>query len=629
MCGLCGVAYDDLGVRVDPERVRAMARTIALRGPDDEGVWTRGSLAVGFRRLSIIDLSGGHQPIENEDGTIALAINCEIYNFVELRAELEAKGHRFRTRSDSEVVLHLYEEHGERCAERLVGMYAFCLLDFRDAARPKVVLGRDRLGIKPMYYARTSEGLVWGSEPKALLEWGTTPRELRPEKLLDYLVLGYTGGEDAAWSGMKRLPPASTLVWQPGGEPVVRTYWDLPTQRLAERTSDAEVLDWLDRTVNDELAADVPLGAFLSGGIDSTAVVTSMARAQSRPVIACSVGFRDKDYDELDLARATAQRLGAVHHTEILEPDPKLATEVLPWIFDEPLADPSTLPTYLVARMARNHVTVALSGDGGDETFAGYRRYVHDVAENRVRRALGTPGRAFAGALGRLYPKADWAPRWLRGKTFLENVARDPADAYFHSVTQLSRTAALALLAPDVGARLLSHDPSAEFRRWYGRVQVEDPLYRVQYADFHTYLPDQILTKADRAAMGASLEVRPPLLDHRFVERFAPLPADQKVRGGRGKHALREALRSRVPSEILDGRKRGFDTPLRRWIAGPLGASVADALESLPSEWFARDVLRARLAEHRSGMADHGRLLWSLLVLEHWRRRHGVRGLSA
>ena len=222
MCGLCGVAYDDPNARPDPERVRAMTSTLHLRGPDDEGVWTRGQVAVGFRRLSIIDLSGGHQPIENEDGTIALAINCEIYNFVELRAELEAKGHRFKTRADSEVVLHLYEEMGERCAERLVGMYAFCLLDLRDPARPKVLLGRDALGIKPMYYTRTAQGLVWASEAKAILEWGSTPRELRPEKLLDYLVLGYTGGEDAAWAGVKRLPPGSTLAWEPGGEPRLR-----------------------------------------------------------------------------------------------------------------------------------------------------------------------------------------------------------------------------------------------------------------------------------------------------------------------------------------------------------------------------------------------------------------------
>lgn len=629
MCGLCGVAFDDPNTRPDPERVRAMTSTLHLRGPDDEGVWTRGQVAVGFRRLSIIDLSGGHQPIENEDGTIALAINCEIYNFVELRDELERKGHRFRTRADSEVVLHLYEEMGERCAERLVGMYAFCLLDLRDPARPKVLLGRDALGIKPMYYARTAQGLVWASEAKAILEWGSTPRELRPEKLLDYLVLGYTGGEDAAWAGVKRLPPGTTLAWEPGVEPRLRRYWDLPTDQLAQPTNDEEVLDWVDRVVREQLVSDVPLGAFLSGGIDSTAVVTSMARASSTPVVACSVGFREKDYDELDLARATAKRLGAVHHTEVLDPDPRLATEVLPWIFDEPLADPSTVPTYLVARMAREHVTVALSGDGGDETFAGYRRYVHDVAENRVRRTLGAPGRALAGSLGSVYPKLDWAPRWLRGKTFLTNVARTPSEAYFHSVTQLGRLEALALLAPDLGRRLVNHDPSAEFRRWYDKPTIDDPLYRAQYADFHTYLPDQILAKADRASMGVSLEVRPPLLDHRFVARFAALPAHQKVQGARGKHALREALRSRVPADILDGRKRGFDTPLKRWIAGPLGAAVADAIETLPSEWFARDVLRARLAEHRSGARDHGRILWSLLVLEHWRRRHAVRGVSA
>jgi asparagine synthase (glutamine-hydrolysing) len=337
MCGLCGVALDDLRDSPDAGRVRAMARTLEHRGPDDEGVWVRGPLAVGFRRLSIIDLAGGHQPIENEDGTIALAINCEIYNFVELRAALEAKGHRFKTRADSEVVLHLYEEYGDDCARHLVGMYAFALLDMRDARKPRVLLGRDRLGIKPLYYARTRDGLVWASETKAILEWHGAQRELRPEKLLDYLVQGYSGGEDAVWSGMRRLPPASTLSWSPGEEPVVRAYWDLPTDQLRGPASSDEILEWLDRVVADHIVADVPLGAFLSGGIDSNAVVTSMARASKERVVACSVGFREKAYDELDLARATAQRLGAIHHTEVLDPDPTLATTVLPWIFDEPL----------------------------------------------------------------------------------------------------------------------------------------------------------------------------------------------------------------------------------------------------------------------------------------------------
>jgi asparagine synthase (glutamine-hydrolysing) len=629
MCGLCGVSFEDLSRAPDAQRVLAMARTIEHRGPDDEGVWTRGSSALGFRRLSIIDLSGGHQPIENESGDIAIAINCEIYNFVELRDELERKGHRFKTRSDSEVVLHLYEEHGEDLCRRLVGMYAFALVDVRDPARPRVLLGRDRLGIKPMYYAHTKEGLVWASEPKALLEWGATARELEPERLLDYLVQGYVGGEHSAWAGIRRLPPASTLAWRPGENPRIQRYWDLPTERLRGPASSEEILEQLDAVVADHMLADVPLGAFLSGGVDSTAVVTSMAARSKTPVVACSVGFQEKSHDELELARETARLLGATHHTQVLDPDPALATDVLPWIFDEPLADPSTVPTYLVSKMAREHVTVALSGDGGDEIFAGYRRYVHDLAENKLRKRLGRAGVSAAAAFGEHYPKLDWAPRFLRAKTFLSNLGRTPAQAYWRSVTQLDREGALELLAPDLVRRLRDHDPFEHFERFYSRPAVDDPLYRAQYADFHTYLPDQILAKADRASMGVSLEVRPPLLDHRFVERFAPLPAREKVRGARGKHAFREALRSRVRGEVLDGRKRGFDTPLKRWIAGPLRSAVADAIRTLPAEWFARDVLERRLAEHTSGARDHGRLLWSLLVLEHWRRRHNVRGLSA
>ncbi len=629
MCGLCGVSFEDLSRAPGAERVLAMARTLEHRGPDDEGVWARGSSALGFRRLSIIDLSGGHQPIENECGDIAIAINCEIYNFVELRDELERKGHRFKTRADSEVVLHLYEEHGEDLCRRLVGMYAFAIVDVRDPARPRVLLGRDRLGIKPMYYAHTKEGLVWASEPKAILEWGATARELEPERLLDYLVQGYVGGDRSAWAGIRRLPPASTLSWRPGEAPRIQTYWDLPTDRLREPASAEEILAQLDAVVGEHMLSDVPLGAFLSGGIDSTAVVTSMAARSRTPVVACSVGFREKTHDELEIARETARLLGATHHTQVLDPDPALATGVLPWIYDEPLADPSTVPTYLVSKMAREHVTVALSGDGGDEIFGGYRRYVHDLAENKLRKRLGRAGVSAAASLGEHYPKLDWAPRFLRAKTFLSNLGRTPAEAYWRSVTQLDRESALELLAPDLAHRLREHDPFHHFERFYSRPGVDDPLYRAQYADFHTYLPDQILAKADRASMGVSLEVRPPLLDHRFVERFAPLPAREKVRGARGKHAFREALRSRVRGDVLDSHKRGFDTPLKRWIAGPMRGAVADALRTLPSEWFAAAALERRLAEHTSGARDHGRLLWSLLVLEHWRRRHDVRGLSA
>lgn len=632
MCGMCGVALATPGASPAAEHVARMTSTLAHRGPDDQGVHIDGPFGLGHRRLSVIDVAGGHQPLFNESGDIALVINCEIYNWRELRAELERKGHVFRTHADSEVVVHLYEEHGERCVERLTGMYAFALADLRDRARPVLLLGRDRLGIKPLYWSARPEGLVFASEPKALLAWEGGPpleRELRPEALLDYLVAGYVGGDASAWAPIARLPPAHTLSWSPGQEPRLRRYWDLPLVGLRGPTDDGEVLDWLDRVVREHLESEVPLGAFLSGGVDSNAVVDSMRRTRGAGVVACSVGFEEKSHDELDLARAAARRLELVHHCEVLRADPTVALEHLPWIYDEPLADPSTVPTWLVSRMAREHVTVALTGDGGDEVFAGYRRYAHDLAENRLRRGLGTRGAQLAGALGAHYPRLERAPRFLRGRSFLTNLARDPARAYWASVTQLDRSEALELLAPDVRARLAAHDPCEAFREHYERPEVDDPLYRAQYADVHTYLPDQILVKVDRASMAHGLEVRVPLLDHRFVELFTPLPAREKVRGARGKHAFRRALRARLPRAVLDGRKRGFDTPLSSWLRGPLAQAARDAVETLPGEWFERTVLRARLAEHLGGGRDHGRLLWSLLVLEHWRRRHAVRGLSA
>ncbi len=637
MCGFTGIALSDPRRTVDEALLTRMTRTLAHRGPDDEGLFQRAGFGLGFRRLSIIDVEGGHQPILDESGSIAVVCNGEIYNFLELRAGLEARGHRFRTDSDVETIVHLYQEHGERLAEHLTGMFAFAIADLRDAARPKLLLGRDRLGLKPLFWALTAQGLVFASECKAILESGLVPRALRAPALLDYLVQGYISGPHAAWEGIQRLPQASTLSWTPGEAPRVAAYWDLPLDGPREPASSNEIISWIDRVVRDHLVSDVPLGAFLSGGIDSTAVADSMARIRGAQVgddrtsrsianglVLCSVGFREKEFDELERARATAARLGAVHHTRILEPDPRLAVETLPWFFDEPLADPSTVPTYLVSRMAREHVTVALSGDGGDEVFAGYRRYVFDVAENRARAVLGAGGRRAAAFVGRHYPKLDWAPRAVRAKSTLENLGLDPAAAYWASLTQLPRADALELLAPELRAQLANHDPFDAFEDLYRRPRTEEALYRAQYADVHHFLPDQILVKGDRAAMAASLEVRPPFLDHRFVERFVTLPTNEKVRGGRGKHALREALRERLPGDVLDGRKMGFDVPLRAWLRGPLAPAVAEALETLPQRWFDRATLRARFEEHQAGRRDRSHLLWSLLVLEHWRRRHGV-----
>jgi asparagine synthase (glutamine-hydrolysing) len=346
-------------------------------------------------------------------------------------------------------------------------------------------------------------------------------------------------------------------------------------------------------------------------------------------LLACTVGFREAAFYEVGTARETAARLGAVHHTAILDADPSLALDVLPWYFDEPLADPSTVPTHLVSRMARERVTVALSGDGGDEVFAGYRRYVFDALEHKVRATIGKTGARLLGGVGRRYPKLDWAPRPLRAKSTLENLGAEPARAYWNSLTQMSREQALAILEPGLARALAGEDPFDRFEDLYRRPTIEDPLYRAQYADFHHFLPDRILVKSDRAAMGASLEVRPPLLDHRFVERFANLPPREKVRGGRGKVALREALRSRLPQAVLDGQKRGFDIPLTAWTRGPMAPAVEAAIEGLPARWFDRAALRERWAQHRSGRVDHAHLLWSLLVLDRWRLRHGVEEVLA
>ena len=640
MCGFAGLAASDADGAPDAALLSRMAGTLVHRGPDDGTELVRGPLGVGFRRLSIIDVEGGRQPIFNETGDVAVVCNGEIYNFLELRAGLEDRGHRFRTDSDVETIVHLYEEEGERCVPRLSGMFALAVLDVREPGRERLLLARDRIGIKPLYYARFPGGLLFGSEPKALLASGLLPRRLRGEALLHYLVAGYTSGPQAAFEGMERLPPATTLLWTRDSEPVVRRYWDLPRDVLREPAEDGEILELLDRVVRDHLVSDVPLGAFLSGGIDSSAVLDSMARARfgtpdratrsiRERLLACTVGFREAEFDEVETARATAARVSAEHHVAVLEADPNLALDELAWLFDEPLADPSTVPTLLVSRTARRFVTVALTGDGGDEVFAGYRRYVFDVAEHRARAVLGEKGARLLGRMGRAYPKLDWAPRLLRAKSTLENLGEEPARAYWSSLTQLSRDQALALLEPGLARSLSTYDPFDAFEALYRAPAIDDPLFRAQYADFHHFLPDRILVKGDRASMGASLEVRPPLLDHRLVERFVPLPAREKVRGGRGKHAFRRALRSRLPASLLDGRKRGFDIPLAAWTRGPLSGTIAEAIEVLPRRWFDPVVLRARQSEHASGRFDHSHLLWSLLVLHRWRLRHGVEEVCA
>ena len=632
MCGIRGVYY--LGAEgreraaASPDPTPAMAGAIVHRGPDADGFHADGRVRLGHRRLRIIDLEGGIQPMSTEDGRVWITFNGEIFNFQELRSDLEAKGHRFRTKSDTEVILHLWLEHGEACVTRLRGQFAFAIWD---ASRELMFVARDRLGIKPLYYAVDGERLLFASEAKSILAALDEVPPIDETAVVDYFTYLYVPAPKTIYRGISKLEPGHSMRITPEGHEISR-YWDLEFAdpgSTDEASAARDVLESLREAVRVRLVSDVPLGAFLSGGIDSSAVAALMAEEVRDPIRTFSVGFREAAFDELPYARSMAERIGSRHFEKVVPADPATVFDRIGRFYDEPFADSSAIPTYTVSGITREEVTVALSGDGGDENFAGYRRYRFDRLENQVRRWIPRFVRRTAVAgLARVYPKADWLPQPLRAKTLLGNLAQDPDRGYFLTQSALPRSILDTMLARDLVTRLRDYDPFDTMRPHFERAP-SDPLSRIQYVDFKTYLPDDILTKVDRASMAHSLEVRVPILDHRFVERFAALPAHQKVRGGRGKHALREALRARIPASVLDGTKRGFDTPLKSWMRGPLRGAVAEAIEALPRDWFHKPALTRVLAEHEAGKRDHGRLLWSLLVLEHWRRRHAVGGLAA
>lgn len=628
MCGFTGWVHDDPRREVDPVLLRRMTRTLVHRGPDGEGYFEQGGVALGFRRLAIVDLAAGDQPFVSACGRVALVGNGELYNHAGLREELLERGASFRSRSDMEVALQLYLHEGPGMLERLEGMFALAVVDLRTPGQPRTLLARDRLGLKPLYWARRDGALWFASEAKALLASGRFPRRLRGEALVHYLQRGHVGGRHSAWEDIHCLRPGH-LIDVAVDEPVVpRAWWSPPDEAPGPRDRKDEVLEHLDRAVEARLMADVPLGGFLSGGVDSAGVADAMARGADGPPRLCTVSFEEEAFDEVELARLTASRLGATHEVAVQRPDPTAALEVLPWHFDEPHADPSDLATWLVSRTARESVTVALSGDGGDEVFGGYRRYLHEVWEARVRGALG-PLRGLAGLAGALHPTVHGGPAFLRGKTFLQRVGADPARAAFDSAAVLTRAEVDALLHPSLRQELRGHDAFAAWAVHYAAPRTTCPLFRTQYADLQTTLPDQLLVKVDRASMAVGLEVRVPLLDHRLVERFLGLPLDRKVCGGVGKVALREALGTRLEPRVLSGRKRGFDIPLASWLRGPLRSALRDHLSSLPPRWFDAGAVERLEREHASGRRDHALTLWGLLVLEAWRRRHDCEELAA
>src|SRR6266850_474366 len=616
MCGIAG-AYRLDGAPVDRDLLRRMTSVLAHRGPDGEGLHLDGPAGLGHRRLSIIDLAGGAQPIANEDGTVWVVCNGEIYNFRELRAELEARGHHFATGSDSETILHLYEDRGDECVQPLTGMFAFALWDSR---RQRLLLARDRMGKKPLYYAhRPGRALTFGSELKAVLADPEVDREVELEALDRYLSLLYVPAPQTIFRHVRKLPAGRLPVADQRGVST-REYWDVRFAEGHRRPTDehaGELRQLLTESVRARMVSDVPLGAFLSGGLDSSTVVALMARLSDRPVVTASVGFRESDYDERPWARLVARQFGCdARESEVTAAIRDLLPKLV-WHFDEPFADSSAVPTYYVSKLAREHVTVALSGDGGDEVFAGYHRHFWDRWEARARRLARPPSAVRA--------IARWWPAAMRGKNALLHLGMTPGDACArkHS-TELFRDAAKrSLYSEDMAAATAGFDPLAVHRAYYEHCDARDPLDRSLYVDLKTYLADDILVKVDRMSMAHGLEVRAPLLDHRVVEFVAALPAALKLRGRTGKFILREAMRSDLPGAVLSRPKRGFEAPINRWLRHELRDLVEDLLLDPRAEqrgWFNPRTVKQLWADHHEGVRNAGHQLWLLLVLELWCR---------
>ena len=633
MCGIAGI-FDCRG-RADADRALLQRMTDALfhRGPDGDGFHYAPGVGLGHRRLAIIDLATGDQPVFNEDRTVCVVFNGEIYNYQPLVAELTDRGHVFRTRSDTEVIVHAWEEWGEACLDHFNGMFAFALWD---AGREALFLARDRLGEKPLYYCFLNDGrLLFASELKGLLASPDVPRRLDPQAVEEFFAYGYVPDPRSIYGGIRKLPPAHFLLARRGASvPEPRCYWDVRfVDGLATDEADAreELIARLRELVRLRMIADVPLGAFLSGGVDSSAVVAMMAGLQPEPVRTFSISFEPKGWDESAYAAEIAGRYGTEHRVRAVDPNAFDLVDRLATIYDEPFGDSSAIPTFRVCAMARENVTVALSGDGGDEVFAGYRRYRWHRIEERLRGVLPQAvRRPLFGLCGALYPKLDWAPRPLRAKAILGELACGPVEAYFSSVSICSGELRRRIFSRGLLRELQGYNAVEVLQSHMRRCGSEDPLSQVQYADFKTYLPGDILTKVDRASMASSLEVRVPLLDHTLVEWAAQLPSHLKLHGREGKHILKGALEPYVPSRILYRPKQGFAVPLAAWFRGPLSRRLRDRLCGpvlQDSGLFDITAIEMLIDQHRSGARDHSPALWMLSMMESFLRRvDGIAG---
>ncbi len=627
MCGITGFMHfstDQQITDADQLLLAQMNQAQFHRGPDEGGEYLDENVALGHRRLSIIDLSQGQQPMASDDGNYVLIYNGEIYNYKETRLELEQLGHVFHSHSDTEVILHAYMQWGKTCLEKLQGMFTFAIWH---KTTQSLFIARDRLGIKPLFYSIIGETLYFASELKSLTLLPGLSKKIDAKAIEQYFALGYAAEPHTIYQQVSKLPPGHTLSIKLGDTtPVIEQYWDVS---YAKQVAMSEQ-DYLDATVeqfksavDSHMVADVPLGSFLSGGVDSSAVVAMMSqiaqeKGSDKAVTTCSIGFDVKDYNETDFARLVAKEYKTDHQEQVVASDDFELVDLLAGLYDEPYADSSAMPTYRVCQLAREKVTVCLSGDGADELLAGYRRYGLMMNEEKVRAFLPYSIRKpVFGTLGKLYPKMDWAPQFLRAKTTFQSLAMDTAEGYFHGVSLLNNAQRKALFSDELYQELQGYTALEVFREHQANFDGNDPLSLIQYLDIKTYLVGDILTKVDRASMAHSLEVRVPFLDHKFVEWSATVPTALKIKNGCGKYVLKKAMEPHLPYDVLYRKKMGFRVPLADWFRGPLKQKLRDALLSKQmkeSGLFNMNTIEKWLDEHQSGRKEYSAPLWTLLM---------------
>ena len=620
MCGIAGI-FDTRGQRdIDHDLLGRMNQSQFHRGPDEGGQHFEPGLGLAHRRLSIIDLSSGQQPMFNDDKSVCVVFNGEIYNFPSLRKELEAKGYVFKSHCDTEVIVHGWSAWGEACVDKFRGMFAFAIWDKKERS---LFLARDRLGIKPLFYSLLPDGqFIFGSELKVLKCHPDLPTKMNPQAVEDYFALGYIPEPKTIYQSVYKLDPGHTMTIKQGqSELHSNEYWEIPFTPVpysSEQELEEELIHRLREAVDIRMVAEVPLGAFLSGGVDSSAVVAMMAGLQKEPVNTCSIGFDVKGFDESIYAQEVAEQFNTHHHVNIVDPNDFDVIDELAGLYDEPFADSSALPTYRVCQLAKQRVTVALSGDGGDEHFAGYRRYRWHMNEEKLRGLVPDSIRQpLFGLAGKLYPKLGWAPRVFRAKTTFQSMARNPVEGYFHNFCTLIDEQREQLFSDSFKRELQGYKASEVFHHYAAKAPTDDPLSVVQYIDMKTYLTGDILTKVDRASMAHSLEVRVPLLDHKFVEWVSGLPSSMKLKGQQGKAIFKSSLEPHLSNNILYRDKMGFAVPLARWFRGPLKDKLRASLfdgELSATGMFDNNYLEQLFNQHQSGQRDNSASLWSLLM---------------